>query len=1033
MPLQKLQFAAGINREGTTLSNKGGYYACDKIRFRYGQVEKIGGYTLDTGIVNTGGSYLGVGRSVKNWIGLTGNNYLGIGTNSKFYIQSGISGFIYDITPIRFTSAAGAATFVASNGSSTITVNETSHGALNGDYVIFSGAVSLGGNITAAILNNAAGYQITYINANSYSITVSAVANASDTGNGGASTIAKYQIHVGAVIYTANVGWGAGGWGGISYTGTNTGWGQAAPASQSIVNQLRLWSQSNYGQNLVFNPRGGPIYYWVPNSVSSTTYNVGQVLSATNTNVQNTTTSLATTGIGDLLTTGASSNTINLATTGASSNGIYLTTTGASSTSGITTLTFATQSSAPYTVGSTIYVSGITPIGFNGTYTVTACTTSSVSYANSTVGPQTIAGTVVNTPIIATLTFATQSSAPYAVGSVIVVSGITPAGFNGTYYVTACTTSSVSYINSTVGPQTVAGTVVNTPTTATLTFATQASAPYVVGSQITVSGVTPTGYNGNYVVTACTTSSVSYYNTTTGAQTVAGYISLTGIATLTFATQASVPFPVGSTIFVSGITPTGYNGTYTVLAATTSSVSYANSTLGPQTVAGSVYNGTQYWLTDASCPTIANFIIVSDASRFLIAFGTDTYGDGVQNPMLVSWSDQENLLVWTPTSTNQAGNYTLSKGSQIISAVQSRQEIVIFTDVAVYSMQYLGAPYFWGFNILADNISIMGPNAVVTANNITYWMGKDRFFMYSGQVQTLPCTLREYVYQDINQSQAYQCFAGINEGYNEVWWFYCSANSTVIDKYVIYNHLDNVWYYGNLTRTAWADSPLRGFPTTLSYAPATTTTQAVGLTDTIIYVTNNTNFPSTGVVEIDAERIYYTGSTSTTLTGCERGYAGTTPAVHDAGATVTDIGVIESGIVYHESGIDNGTSNPVTPISEYVQSSDFDIGDGDHFGFVWRIIPDVSFNGSNSTAPSVKFTVFPRQNPGTAYGLTNLPSVTSSQNYISQSTYEVQEFTEYAYCRIRGRQMSFVISSDGLGVKWLLGVPRLEIRQDGRR
>jgi len=807
MPLQKLQFAAGINREGTTLSNKGGYYACDKIRFRYGQVEKIGGYTLDTGSVNTGGSYLGVGRSLKNWIGLTGNNYLGIGTNSKFYIQSGISGFIYDVTPIRFTSAAGAATFVASNGLSIITVNETSHGALNGDYVIFSGAVSLGGNITAAILNNAAGYQITYINANSYSITVSAVANASDTGNGGASTIAKYQIHVGAVIYTANVGWGAGGWGGISYTGTNIGWGQAAPASQSIVNQLRLWSQSNYGQNLVFNPRGGPIYYWVPNSVSPNTYNVGQVLSATNTNTQNAT--------------------------------VSLTTTGASSSAGT-----------------------------------------------------------------ATITFATQASPPFALGSIIVISGITPTGFNGTYYVTACTTSSVSYINSTTGPQ---------------------------------------------------------------------------------------------------------------------------------TVAGNVNNGTQYWLADASCPTIANFIIVSDASRFLIAFGTDTYGDGVQNPMLVSWSDQENLLVWTPTITNQAGNYTLSKGSQIISAVQSRQEIIIFTDIAVYSMQYLGAPYFWGFNILADNISIMGPNAVVTANNITYWMGKDRFFMYSGQVQTLPCTLREYVYQDINQSQAYQCFAGINEGYNEVWWFYCSANSNVIDKYVIYNHLDNVWYYGNLTRTAWADSPLRGFPTTLSYAPATTTTQAVGLTDTTIYVTNNTNFPSTGIVEIDAERIYYTGSTLTTLTGCERGYDGTTPAVHDAGATVTDIGVIESGIVYHESGIDNGTSNPVTPISAYVQSSDFDIGDGDHFGFVWRIIPDVSFNGSNSTAPSVKFTVFPRQNPGTAYGLTNLPSVTSGQNYISQSTYEVQEFTEYAYCRIRGRQMSFVISSDGLGVKWLLGVPRLEIRQDGRR
>jgi hypothetical protein len=425
--------------------------------------------------------------------------------------------------------------------------------------------------------------------------------------------------------------------------------------------------------------------------------------------------------------------------------------------------------------------------------------------------------------------------------------------------------------------------------------------------------------------------------------------------------------------------------------------------------------------------------MVSDASRFVIAFGTDTLGNGVQNPMLISWSDQQNITTWYPQITNQAGNYTLSRGSQIITAVQTRQEIVVFTDIAIYSMQYLGAPYVWGFNILADNISIMGPNVATSVNNVTYWMGKDKFFMYSGQVQTLPCTVREYVYQDINQSQSYQFFSGINEGFNEIWWFYCSANSLVIDKYVIYNHLEQTWYYGNLTRTAWSDTPLRGYPTAAGYAPVTTLTQAVGLTDTTIYIANKGNFPSSGVVEIEAERIIYTSSTQTSLLGCSRGAYGTVASVHNSGVTVTDIGVVQSGIIYHENGVDNGTANPPVALDSYIQSSDFDIGDGHAFGFVWRMIPDISFNGSTVNNPKVTFTVLPRQNPGAQYGSSDLPIVASGQNYVGQSTYEVQQFTQYAYCRIRGRQMSLVISSNDIGVHWQLGVPRLDIKPDGKR
>ena len=730
MPLQKLQFRPGVNREGTTLTNEGGWFAGDKIRFRSGQVEKLGGWTLDTGTVQaTGTNYIGIARSLKNWIGLNGYNYLGIGTNQKIYVQQGLSGYLYDVTPIRSVSSAGAATFGATAGLSTITVTQTGHGAQTGDYVTFTGAVSLGGNVTAAVLNLAGGYAITYISSSQYSITVSVVATSGDSGNGGASTVATYQITSGNATYTSNVGWGAGGWGGVSVGSTSTGWGVAAPASQGIGSQLRLWSQANYGQNLVFNPRGGPIYYWVVDT-NPNIYDVAQVLSKTNTNTQ---------------------------------------------------------------------------------------------------------------------------------------------------------------------------------------------------------------------------------------------------------------------------------------------------------------NGTQYWYADAFCPTLCNFVMVSDASRFVIGFGTDTYGNGVQNPMLISWSDQQNLLTWTPAVTNQAGNYTLSHGSQIVTAVQGRQEIVVFTDTALYSMQYVGTPYVWGFNILADNISIIGPNAAVSVNNVTYWMGKDKFFMYSGQVQTLPCTLREYVFQDINQTQGYQIFAGINEGFNEIWWFYCSSASNVIDKYVIYNHLEQTWYYGNLTRSAWADTPLRGFPTSAGYAPVTTTTQAVGLTDTTINIASKGKFPTAGVVEIGTERIIYTGSTSTTLTGCSRGAYGTTATVHSAGETVTDIGVVQSGIIYHENGVNDGTANPPVPIYSYIQSSDFDIGDGHNFGFVWRIIPDISFNGSTTTAPAVTFTVLPRQNPGSGYGTSDLPLVTSTQSYVGQSTYDVQQFTQYAYCRIRGRQMSLIVSSNTTGVQWQLGNPRIDVKSDGRR
>jgi hypothetical protein len=643
MPLQKLQFRPGVNRESTTLANEGGWFESDKVRFRSGSAEKIGGWVADTGTSNATlapptGSFWGTCRSLWNWITLSSYNLLGVGTNLKFYIQNGTGGTFYDVTPIRSTTAAGDVTFAATNGSTTLTVTDTAHGAQANDFVTYSGAISLGGAITATVLNKE--YQVVSVTSNNvYTITSTVAANASDVGNGGSATVGAYQITTGSDVSTVSVGWGSGGWGGINTGYTSTGWGSPSPAGVGFGTQLRLWSQSNYGEDLIFNPRGGGLYYWEVNA---------------NPNIFDR---------GTLLTTG-------------------------------------------------------------------------------------------------------------------------------------------------------------------------------------------------------------------------------------------------------------------------------------------------------DTPDVCNFVMVSDASRFVICFGVNDYGSAVQNPMLIRWSDQEDYTQWTPAVTNQAGSYTLSHGSQIISAIQSRQEILVWTDSALYSMQYLGAPYVWGFQILGDNLSIVSQNAVATANNITYWMGVDKFYMYSGRVETLPCTLRSYVYNDINLSQASQFFAGTNEGFNEVWWYYCSANSTTIDKYVVYNYLERIWYYGTLNRSAWLDSPLRVEPMATTYG---------------------------------------------------------------------------NQLVYHETGVDDGTTNPPSAITAYVQSADFDIGDGHNFGFVWRLIPDVTFDGSTVTAPTLDFTVRPRQFPGSNYGNSNNPEVISTVSYAGQRTYNVQQFTEQVYVRIRGRQMAFKVSSDTLGTAWQLGVPRIEVRPDGRR
>jgi hypothetical protein len=320
-----------------------------------------------------------------------------------------------------------------------------------------------------------------------------------------------------------------------------------------------------------------------------------------------------------------------------------------------------------------------------------------------------------------------------------------------------------------------------------------------------------------------------------------------------------------------------------------------------------------------------------------------------------------------PDITNQAGEFRLSHGSYIVTSINTRQEILVLTDSTIYSMQYLGPPYVWGFTVLMDNISIMGPNAIITINGVTYWMGTDKFYMYSGRVETLPCALRQYVFADINKDQSWQVSCGTNEGFNEIWWFYCSVNSTVVDKYVVYNYLDRVWYYGALNRTSWLDSGIRQNPMGAFI---------------------------NGVDEL-------------------------------ANPTGT--------IIYHEVGNDDASTATTVPIVSYVQSSDFDIGDGHNFGYVWRMLPDINFNGSNVNQPTVTMQLRPRQNSGTNYGNADLNPVQSADNFSTVPVYTIQEFTGQVYTRLRGRQMAMRIYSDGLGVSWQMGTPRIDIRPDGRR
>ena len=363
---------------------------------------------------------------------------------------------------------------------------------------------------------------------------------------------------------------------------------------------------------------------------------------------------------------------------------------------------------------------------------------------------------------------------------------------------------------------------------------------------------------------------------------------------------------------------------------------------------------------DSWAPEVASYILVSE-ERHIVVLGTNdptSVEPNAQDPLLLRWCEQEDPLIWEPTPTNTAGFQRMAYGSKLITAEKTRQEVLIWSDTALYSMRYLGPPYTFGFNTISNEVTIAGPNAVVTASNITYWMGIDKFYVYSGRVDTLPCALRQYIFDDINSTQLDQVYAGTNEKFNEVWWFYPSSSTADSDnpsndRYVVYNYLEKIWYYGQMPRTAWYDSHVRAYP--------------VATNDGILYL--------------------------------------------------------------HENGVDDYTTNPPTPINSYIESSDFDIGEGDNFSFVKRIIPDVDFIGSISSTPAVTMTVATRNFPGQGT-FTSVDSEVVSSNKVSIQVYD---YTHQEWIRLRGRQVAFKVGSNSLGVKWALGVPRLDLRPDGRR
>ena len=706
MPLTKLQFKPGINREITKYSNEGGWVDCDKIRFRFGYPEKFGGWEK-----LTSNTYEGTARRLHNWLALDGSNFLGVGTHLKYYIEEG--GTFNDITPVR-SSTTNSTTFAATNGSANITVTETNHGAAENDFVTFSNAVSLGGLVTASILN--AEHQIVSVtNANTYVITVSVTANSSDTGNGGSATDAEYQITVGLDSQVGGTGWGAGLFGGTTAGALTTTLAEDLDNSETGVD--------------------------VADETGITTDNdvilVGEELMIVTATTDDNTLTVARGHSGTTATTHSNGAIVRLAVGNASSDDDFT--------------------------------------GW-GIAAVTGTTREIRTWSHDNFGEDLL-------------------------------------------------------INPRDG-------------------------------------------------------AVYRWDKTNGLSTRAVELS---------------------------------------------------------TISGA-----------ENVPTVAKQVLVSDQGH-VFAFGANTYATTTQDPLLVRFSSFDNPLVYTVSATTSAGFLSIGSGSEFVQAVKTKREILVFTDISLHTLRYLGAPLYYGIEQIASNITIMGPQAAVATQDFVFWMGKDNFYVYAGGTQTLPCTVKDKVFLDFNSQQADKVVAGINSEYTEVIWFYPSETNSLnnggtgdIDKYVVYNYGQKIWYFGTLSRTAWLDRGIRTFP----------------------------------------------------------------------------IAASSSYLFNHETGYDDDGS----AMTSFIESAPMDIGDGDKFSLIQKVIPDLTFEGSvNQSTPAANFTIKARNEPGEDYGNTSSGTATRT------ATSPVELFTNQIDLRARGRSFALRVDSSATGMKWKLGTPRVNIRPDGRR
>tara|TARA_B100000575_G_scaffold187825_1_gene151313 strand:- start:1388 stop:3532 length:2145 start_codon:yes stop_codon:yes gene_type:complete len=714
--MKTLKFKPGIVKDITPYANEGGYVDGDKIRFRFGFPEKIGGW-----VKFSSNSYQGTARRLHNWVGLDGSDFLGVGSHLKYYIEEGQT--FNDITPIRTTTSAGDVTFSATNGSSIVTVTDAGHSAIANDFVTFSGAASLGGNVTAAILN--AEHQITrFVSSSQYEITVSVTASSSDSGNGGGSTVGTYQINTGLDNTVGGTGFGAG-----QYGGTTSG------AVSTTINEGGTFSDSD------------------------------------------------------------------------------------------TTLT-VTSSNPGHQIAANDFI-------------------------------------LIEEEILKVTNVSTNDLT------------VTRAQ-NGT---TAATHADGTTVFLIVGNESASDDFVGWGDAASVT---------VAGAQIR------TWSHDNF-------------------------------------------------------------GEDLIINARDSSLFYWDKTLGTSARAIEL-SATSTFSGEKSVPTIAKQVLVSDVDRHVIAFGCDAVnssssaaqGNGVQDPLLIRFSSQENPVDWFPTATNTAGDLRLGAGSTFVQAVETKREILVYTDKSLHSMRFIGPPFTFGITQIASNITIMSPSAAIATEDVVYWMGIDNFYVHAGQTAQLPCTVKDEVFTNFNLEEKDKVVAGINSEFGEVWWFYPSASSTENDKYVIWNYVEKVWYFGTLSRTAWLDRGIRNFP-----------------------------------------------------------IAASTPNLFN-----------------HESGFDDDTS----AMTAFIETAPMDIGDGDKFVSIKRVIPDLTFTGSvTGSSPNATFTVKARDFPGSDFDQTGTGTTSRT------ATSPVEQFTEKLDYRIRGRSFAIRLDSSALGCKFKMGTPRVDIREDGRR